>query len=197
MKKIQVNSPEYRALVSSLLGKEVKFDDVPQIEIRKSPDALPVIKKKNKATAPENKRYVVIRTNYTSRLLDKFGCEIEKDDGDEYVIFNPKRHKKLFEKLLFTIDFRDGVGIYSSVPLKETSRLMNLLGSKELIMEGIVVFKVKNLNEGDDLVDTLNKLKYCRMFFHQDTGQPYEQDQIYNIDGHSFRYIAIKTLNMP
>ena len=37
MKKMQVNSPEYRALVSSLLGKEVKFEDVPQIEIRKSP----------------------------------------------------------------------------------------------------------------------------------------------------------------
>ena len=37
MKKMQVNSPEYRALVSSLLGKEVKFEDVPQIEIRQSP----------------------------------------------------------------------------------------------------------------------------------------------------------------
>ena len=33
MKKMQVNSPEYRALVSSLLGKEVKFEDVPQIEV--------------------------------------------------------------------------------------------------------------------------------------------------------------------
>ena len=36
MKKMQVNSPEYRALVSGLLGREVKFEDVPQIEVRKS-----------------------------------------------------------------------------------------------------------------------------------------------------------------
>ena len=40
MKKMNVNSPEYRALVSSLLGKEVRFQDVPQIEIRKSPAIL-------------------------------------------------------------------------------------------------------------------------------------------------------------
>ena len=44
-KKIQVNSPEYRALVTSLLGREVKFEDVPKIEIKKSPKSPP---KKNK-----------------------------------------------------------------------------------------------------------------------------------------------------
>jgi hypothetical protein len=29
MKKMNVNSPEYRSLVTSLLGKDVKFEDVP------------------------------------------------------------------------------------------------------------------------------------------------------------------------
>lgn len=42
MKKMEVNSPEYRALVSKLLGKEVKFEDVPQIEMQKSPSILSV-----------------------------------------------------------------------------------------------------------------------------------------------------------
>ena len=35
-KKMQVNSPEYRALVSSLLGKQVVFEDVPKIKMPKS-----------------------------------------------------------------------------------------------------------------------------------------------------------------
>ena len=36
-KKLQVNSPEYRSLVSSLLGKEVKFENLPEIKIPQSP----------------------------------------------------------------------------------------------------------------------------------------------------------------
>ena len=37
MKKLSVNSPEYRDLVSKLLGKEVKFDDLPAVPIPTSP----------------------------------------------------------------------------------------------------------------------------------------------------------------
>ena len=35
MKKMQINSPEYRGLVSGLLGRDVQFEDVPQIETYK------------------------------------------------------------------------------------------------------------------------------------------------------------------
>ena len=100
MKKMQVNSPEYRALVSSLLGKEVKFEDVPQIEIRKSPPVQkkvvsplasprvssprvyrvspPVSPRSAVAVAapPAKKRsYVIIKTGYTGRLIKKFGAQ--------------------------------------------------------------------------------------------------------------------------
>ena len=37
MKKLSVNSPEYRDIVSKLLGKEVKFEDIPAVPIPKSP----------------------------------------------------------------------------------------------------------------------------------------------------------------
>ena len=51
MKKMQVNSPEYRALVSSLLGREIQFEDVPQIEVEKSPR----LEKKKSAPRPSKK----------------------------------------------------------------------------------------------------------------------------------------------
>lgn len=42
MKKMQVNSPEYQKMVNSLLGKETKFEDVPQI-VAKEKVSKPVV----------------------------------------------------------------------------------------------------------------------------------------------------------
>ena len=47
MKKINVNSPEYRALVTSLLGKDVQFEHVPQNK------AIPEVKKVTKSSKPK------------------------------------------------------------------------------------------------------------------------------------------------
>ena len=59
MKKMNVNSPEYRALVSSLLGKEVKFEDAPQIEIRKSPSIASASSSSSKKS-PQNQEVLKI-----------------------------------------------------------------------------------------------------------------------------------------
>ena len=40
MKKLPVNSPEYRDIVSKLLGKEVKFENLPAISIPTSPNRI-------------------------------------------------------------------------------------------------------------------------------------------------------------
>lgn len=58
MKKLSVNSPEYRDLVSKLLGKEVKFEDLPAVPIPTSPKTLPSLSStrsppKQKAAIPK------------------------------------------------------------------------------------------------------------------------------------------------
>ena len=59
MKKLSVNSPEYRDLVSKLLGKEVKFEDLPEVPIPKSPavlKALPAISSPSRSPPKQTKK---------------------------------------------------------------------------------------------------------------------------------------------
>ena len=53
MKKMQVNSPEYQKIVNSLLGKETKFEDVPEIPQKETVEKpfAPSLKKITKKTA--------------------------------------------------------------------------------------------------------------------------------------------------
>ena len=97
---MNINSPEYRSIVSSLLGRTVQFEDVPQVPIPSSPTVrtqqlppltssksqLPPltssksqkplvsspIKSPSKKKPSKKGKYVVINTGYTSRLIDKF-----------------------------------------------------------------------------------------------------------------------------
>ena len=58
MKKLSVNSPEYRDLVSKLLGKEVKFEDLPAVPIPKSPvtsKTLPPLSSTSPRSPPKRK----------------------------------------------------------------------------------------------------------------------------------------------
>jgi hypothetical protein len=202
IKKIQVNSPEYRALVSSLLGREVKFENTPQIEIRKSPT---VTKK-----AKKNHKYVIINTGYTSRLVKKFGADvklIEKGKGknnDVRMISNPQKHRKVFEKVVFIYDKLWGTGLYSAAPLEETVELLALLKNAKIDLNGSVVFRVKDLIEGDDLVFDLKDLDYCVMWTITDhsidesasdsddrPAEPYMKDETFKLGNKNFRLIEI------
>lgn len=211
MKKLQVNSPEYRALVSSLLGKEVKFEDVPQIEIRKSPPlqkkvvsprvspprlsrvspprlsrvSPPASPRSTVAVAapPKKRSYIIIRTGYTGRLIQKFGAQeklVRKGKGknnDVYMISNPKEHSKLFSKVVFIYDKIWGKGLYSAAPLEETEEVFRLLDKKNIghkkkvDLNGSVVFRVYNNAslEGQSLVYDLEDLDYCRMFIKDES----------------------------
>ena len=228
MKKMQVNSPEYRALVSGLLGKEVKFEDVPQIEVRKSPPivrdvASPPMARKDKSPSSKNKKsnkYVVIRTGYTARLINKFRVQeklLKKGKGknnDIYIISDPKKKEKLFGKIVFIYDKLWGKGVYSAGLLQETSELLDILKRQNLDRDGIVVFRVSDLEEGDDLVYKLKDMDYNRMFIRdeeywrihdkhadsddedeedesEDRDQPYEKDETYKIGNKTFRYILV------
>ena len=224
MKKMQVNSPEYRALVSGLLGREVKFEDVPQIEIHKSPPVVkkhswdvpsPPITKKVKSPSKKNK-YVVIRTGYTARLVDKFRAQeklVKKGKGREnnvYMISDPQKKKNLFSKIIFIYD--EMKGLYSVSPLEETEEILAFLKSEKLAGHGIVVFRVKDLEEGDELVYDLKDMDYCRIFLRddeywlihdknkdsddeededEDRNQPYEEDKTLTLNGKTFRYILV------
>ena len=215
MKKMQVNSPEYRALVSGLLGREVKFEDVPQIEIRKSPPApkkATVLAKKStplKKKTSQNK-YVIISTGYTSRLIKKFEADvnlIEQGKGknnDVHLIANPKEEKYVFENLVFIYDKLWGKGLYSAAPLEETVELLALLKSAKVNLDGTVVFRVKDLSEGDYLVDLLKDLDYCVMWTITDNSreesysdsddQPpkrYMKDKTFKLGNKNFRFIGI------
>ena len=53
MKKLSVNSPEYRDLVSKLLGKEVKFEDLPAVPIPTS-KILPSISSISRSPPKQN-----------------------------------------------------------------------------------------------------------------------------------------------
>ena len=214
MKKIQVNSPEYRALVSGLLGKEVKFEDVPQIEIRKSPPVTkkPVTKKSKPSPkkTSQNKKYVIISTGYTSRLVDKFGVKvnlIEKGKGknsDVHMIANPQEEKYVFEKLVFIYDKLWGKGLYSAAPLEETVELLALLKSAKIDLRGTVVFRVDDVSEGDYLVHVLKDLDYCVMWTIKDDSrdesysdsddqppEPYMKDKTFSLGNNTFRFIDI------
>ena len=215
MKKMQVNSPEYRALVSGLLGREVKFEDVPQIEIRKSPPApkkATVFSKKStflKKKTSHNK-YVIISTGYTSRLVKKFGADvnlIEQGKGknnDVHMITNPREEEYIFKKLIFIYDKLWGKGLYSAAPLEETVELLALLKSVKLDLNGTVIFRVDDLTEGDYLVHVLKDLDYCVMWTIRDDSQeesysdsdekppkPYMKDKTFKLGHKSFRFIHI------
>ena len=209
MKKMQVNSPEYRALVSSLLGKEVKFEDVPQIEIRKSPPVTkkPVTKKSKPSPKKKANKYVIISTGYTSRLVDKFGAKvnlIEKGKGknsDVHMIADPQEEKFIFEKLVFIYDKLWGKGLYSAAPLEETVELLALLKSAKIDLNGTVVFRVDDVSEGDYLVHVLKDLDYCVMWTIKDDSrdesgsesedEPYMKDKTFSLSNHTFRFIDI------
>ena len=209
MKKMQVNSPEYRALVSSLLGKEVKFEDVPQIEIRKSPPVTNKSVTKKSKPSPK-KKYVIISTGYTARLLDKFGVKvkpIEKGKGknnDVHMIADPQEEKYVFEKLVFIYDKLWGKGLYSAAPLEETVELLALLKSAKIDLNGTVVFRVDDVSEGDYLVSVLKDLDYCVMWTITDDSreegdsdsdyeppEPYMKDKTFSLGNNTFRFIDI------
>ena len=209
MKKMQVNSPEYRVLVSSLLGKEVKFEDAPQIEIRKSPPVTkkPVTKKSKPSTKKQANKYVIISTGYTSRLVDKFGVTvrlIEKGKGknsDVHMIADPQEEKYVFEKLVFIYDKLWGKGLYSAASLEETVELLALLKSAKIDLNGTVVFRVDDVSEGDYLVSVLKDLDYCVMWTIKDDGreesgsegdnEPYMKDKTFSLQNNTFRFIDI------
>ncbi len=244
---MDINSPEYRSLVTNLLGPNVQFEDVPRIPIPSSPlmiktkqlpplistqklpplistQKLPPLASTQKLPPlastqklPKKGEYVVIRTGYTSRLIRKFQAQerlVKKGKGknnDLYVISDAEKHTKLFKKLVFIYDKLWGKGVYSAVDLEETELLIDLLQKLKLSLDGTVVFRVDDLNEGDDLVYKLKELEYCRMFLHdeeywrkydkykdsddeeesEDRDKPYEEDQIYKIKGNIFRYIIV------
>ena len=219
MKKMQVNSPEYRALVSSLLGKEVKFEDVPQIEVRKSPPAPkkavaspPPIKKSaplsKKSVLDVHDKYVIISTGYTARLVKKFGelTLIEKGKGknnDVHIIGDPLEEEQELRKLVFIYDKLWGKGLYSAAPLAETVELLALLKNAKVDLNGSVVFRVDDFHEGDDLVFTLKDLDYCVMWTITDDSvdeasdnddqppRPYMKDNTFKLGNKSFRFIDI------
>ena len=214
MKKMQVNSPEYRALVTGLLGREVKFEDVPQIEMRKSPPApkKPTVlaKKSTPLKKTSQNKYVIISTGYTSRLVKKFGADvnlIEQGKGknnDVHMITNPREEEYIFEKLVFIYDKLWGKGLYSAAPLEETVELLALLKSAKLDLNGTVIFRVDDLTEGDHLVHVLKDLDYCVMWtIPDDSGEesysdsdekppnPYMKDKTFKLGNKSFRFIDI------
>lgn len=237
MKKMQLNSPEYRALVTSLLGREVEFQDLPQIPVSKSPTvskALPPNRKKASWDVPspplkkketkekkskKSNDYVIINTGYTARLINKFKADeklVRKGKGknnDLYIISNPQKHGKTFSKLVLINDELWGKGLYSAISIEESKDIMTDLNQHlKNKLNGIVIFRVNDLSEGDDLVYKLKDLDYCRMFIRdreywsnrdkyadsdeeseseEDRSQPYDEDQTYKIGNKTFRYIVV------
>ena len=64
MKKIQVNSPEYQKIVNNLLGKEIKFEDVPQIPQEKTTVTVPKkVAKKKVVEKKKEKIYLLFQTS--------------------------------------------------------------------------------------------------------------------------------------
>ena len=96
-KKMQVNSPEYRALVSSLLGKQVVFDEnLPKIKIEKNKPLLSGIRDVNLKILEDlndedlfsfcivNKEANKLCDNenfWRNRFLKRFGQLYEKSEG--------------------------------------------------------------------------------------------------------------------
>jgi hypothetical protein len=94
MNKINVNSAEYRALVTRLLGKEVEFTEIaiPKEKIIVSP-----------VSSPRNSRekYVIVNTGYSYRLIDKLKADEKFIKDGYYKISNPEQHNILYRKIVF------------------------------------------------------------------------------------------------
>jgi hypothetical protein len=89
-KKMQVNSPEYRALVSGLLGKEVQFEDVHKIELRKSPKI-----KTEKLSALNRDVIEIILSSATASDVTNL-CQTDKNF--QRVCKDPNVFKRLMDK---------------------------------------------------------------------------------------------------
>ena len=102
MKKLSVNSPEYRELVTKLLGKEVKFEASPAIPIPTSPKTLPVpsrsppkpIVKKSapkqakKAVQKNISKYYITESTFnkiSEKFSDKFDREFDWRSAIEFI----------------------------------------------------------------------------------------------------------------
>ena len=122
MKKMQVNSPEYRALVSGLLGREVKFGDVPQIPVS------PQIERENLFVGPLRRV-----TNFGGPGNPWYAPNIwmyKDDEGNELNIYadeDKKKGKWIFSNLYYQTpvnkSFRTGLKL-------DRKKVLHLFNSK-------------------------------------------------------------------
>ena len=85
MKKMQVNSPEYQKMVNSLLGKETKFEDVPQIP-QKEKISKSVTELLKQAPKKATKKTVIALPKQAPKkaMKKKF---VEKNEEKIYLLF--------------------------------------------------------------------------------------------------------------
>lgn len=117
---MQVNSPEYRALVSGLLGREVEFEDVPQIPVS------PQIKRNDLFVGPLRRV-----TNFGEPGNPWYALNIwmyEDDAGNELNIYadeDKKKGKWIFSNLYYQTPVNESFRTGLSIDRKKVLRLFN------------------------------------------------------------------------